>query len=158
MTLRMCLLAVAASLPVLARAADREGDLRDLVAIHPPGYAAGRITFGGVGARSRNAEFSAKFDDDRGFPRRFVADFGTELVALSSIRVDGTIGLLALTYTGEPSALRGVVNRWKEVLARAGAYCDADSCHWTDEHGDMIATLNVGSWRGRPEVNVWFER
>lgn len=157
MNARIPLVAVAACLPLMARAADRGGDLRDLVAIHPPGNTAGRITFAGIGARSPIAEFDAKFEDDQ-LVRRFVADFGTELIVLRSNTRDGRTGGVALMYSGEPVALRRLFDRWKEVLARAGADCEGDSCHWSDEHGDTIATLDVIQWRDRPEVHVRMER
>jgi hypothetical protein len=158
MSPRITFLAVAACLPLLARAADGEGDLRDLVAIHPPGTAAGRITFAGIGAGSSIAEFSAKFDNDRGFPRRFVADFGTELVVLSSITRDGRTGQVALLYSGSPDALRRVFDRWKAILVRAGAECVAGSCFWQkNDHGKMIATLLFDPSSATPEVHVTLE-
>jgi hypothetical protein len=143
MSPRITLLAVAACLPLLARAADCEGDLRDLVAIHPPGTAAGRLTFAGIGPASPSAEASAKFLNDRGLPRRFVADFGTELVvSFSGIR-GGPTRELMLLYSGSAIAVRHVFDRWKEVLVGAGAECGDDSCLWWDEQGRAIAILQV---------------
>lgn len=138
---RIPFLAVAASLPLVAFAADCDGDLRDLVAIHPPGAVPGRLTFAGIGAGSPSAEASAKFEDDRGFPRRFIADFGTELVVLFSGVRGGRTGQLSLMYTGNPIAVRGVLDRWKEVLVRAGAGCTEESC-FLEEEGAMVAVLS----------------
>jgi hypothetical protein len=143
MNLRIPLLALAASLPLVAHAADRGCDLRDLVAIHPPGAPGGRVTFAGIGPASPSAEASAKFEDDRGFPRRFAADFGTELVVfLAGVR-GGPTREMMLRYSGSATAVRGVFDRWKEVLVRAGAECEAERCLWWDGQGRAVAMLQI---------------
>lgn len=157
MNLRISLLAVAASLSLAACAPDTHGDLRDHVVINPPGVAPGRLTFAGIGVGSPSAEASAKFEDDRWFPRRFVADFGTQFDALFSGVHGGPTQSMALTYTGNPIAVRRVFDRWKEVFVRAGADCNDKVCFW-DENGQVIAFVAIERWRWPPQVDVSIER
>jgi hypothetical protein len=142
----------AVSLAVLSACApDTHGDLRELVAIHPPG-AASRMTFAGRGPGSGPGAFEATFGED--WLPTFVADFGTTLKALKGSSAAGGDSF-TLLYEGNPVALARLAARWREVFDEAGADCADRSCFWTED-GEMLATLYIDRrWHGLvAEVHV----